>query len=188
MKGACSAVCLPGVRGGSYRRMTQWSDRRQWPHFPFPEVVGTLIKFRKRRQLTACMAVLCRIHSGTCMWGNSLSYFLHTPNRPLPSSKNPHFQNEAKCTNLSCENEFCLQGKKNHFHIKGWAFNLVLIQRPWGTRQWPIMCPQESFFFYFHSVSIRLPIDPSPSHPGDKKVFCEADSLLTETSIRRTPQ
>ena len=112
MKGACSAVCLPGVRGGSYRRMTQWSDRRQWPHFPFPEVVGTLIKFRERRQLTACMAVLCRIHSGTCMWGNSLSYFLHTPNRPLPSSKNPHFQNEAKCTNLSCENEFCLQGKK----------------------------------------------------------------------------
>ena len=27
---------------------------------------------------------------------------------------------------------------KNHFHIKGWALNLVLIQRPGGTRKWPI--------------------------------------------------
>ena len=27
---------------------------------------------------------------------------------------------------------------KNHFHIKGWALNLVLIQRPEGTRKWPI--------------------------------------------------
>ena len=27
---------------------------------------------------------------------------------------------------------------ENHFHIKGWALNLVLIQRPRGTRWWPI--------------------------------------------------
>ena len=27
---------------------------------------------------------------------------------------------------------------KNYFHIKGWALNLVLIQRPVGTRKWPI--------------------------------------------------
>ena len=27
---------------------------------------------------------------------------------------------------------------KTHFHKKGWAPNLVLIQRPWGTRKWPI--------------------------------------------------
>ena len=26
---------------------------------------------------------------------------------------------------------------KNHFHIKGWALNLVLIQRFGGTRKWP---------------------------------------------------
>ena len=26
---------------------------------------------------------------------------------------------------------------KSHFHIKGWALNLVLIQRPRGTRKWP---------------------------------------------------
>ena len=40
---------------------------------------------------------------------------------PLPSSKNPHFQNEAKCTTLFCENQFNLRERKN---------NLVLIQRP----------------------------------------------------------
>ena len=33
---------------------------------------------------------------------------------------------------------------KNHFHIKGWAINLVLIQRPVGTRKWPIMLPPHS--------------------------------------------
>ena len=27
---------------------------------------------------------------------------------------------------------------KNHFHIKGEVFNLVLIQRPGGTKKWPI--------------------------------------------------
>ena len=30
---------------------------------------------------------------------------------------------------------------KNHFHIKGWALNLILIQRPGGTRKWPIVLP-----------------------------------------------
>ena len=35
---------------------------------------------------------------------------------------------------------------KNHFdfHIKCWAVNLVLIQRPAGTRKWPIMLPPHS--------------------------------------------
>ena len=30
---------------------------------------------------------------------------------------------------------------KNHFHIKGWALNLILIQRPGGTWKWPIVLP-----------------------------------------------
>ena len=30
---------------------------------------------------------------------------------------------------------------KNHFHLKGWALNLILIQRPGGTRKWPIVLP-----------------------------------------------
>ena len=33
---------------------------------------------------------------------------------------------------------FICMRMKNHFHIKGWALNLVLIQRPGGTRKWLI--------------------------------------------------
>ena len=47
-------------------------------------------------------------------------------NSPLPSSKDPPFQNEAKCTTFFYENECYLHENKNHFHIKGWALNLVL--------------------------------------------------------------
>ena len=39
--------------------------------------------------------------------------------RPLPSSKNPHFQNEANCIKqvhkLSCENEFYLHENEKSF-------------------------------------------------------------------------
>ena len=56
--------------------------------------------------------------------------------RPLPSSKNPHIQNEAKCTTFIVKMNFTCMRMKKHFHIKGWA--LVLIQRPGGTRQWSV--------------------------------------------------
>ena len=59
-------------------------------------------------------------------------------NRPLPSSKNPHFQNEAKCTTFLVKMSFICMRMKNHFNIKGWTLNLVLIQRLGGTREWPI--------------------------------------------------
>ena len=57
-------------------------------------------------------------------------------NRPLPSSKNPLFQNEARCTTFLVKKSFICMRMKNHFHIKGRARNLVLIQRPGGTRKW----------------------------------------------------
>ena len=57
--------------------------------------------------------------------------------RPLPSSKNPHFQNEAKCTTFLVKMSFICIRMKNHLLIKGRALNLVLIQRPGGTRKWP---------------------------------------------------
>ena len=56
-------------------------------------------------------------------------------NRPLPSSKNPHFQNEAKCTTFLVEMCFICTRMKNHFHNKGWALNFVLIQRPRGNSE-----------------------------------------------------
>ena len=60
------------------------------------------------------------------------------PNKLLPSSKNPHFQNDVKCTTFLVKMSHVCTRMKNHFHIKGWALNLVLIQRPGGTRKWSI--------------------------------------------------
>ena len=39
--------------------------------------------------------------------------------RLLPSSKNPHFQNEAKCTTFLVKMSFICMRMKNRFHIKG---------------------------------------------------------------------
>ena len=40
-------------------------------------------------------------------------------NRPLPSLKDPHFQNEAKCTTFLVKRSFIRMRIKNHSHIKG---------------------------------------------------------------------
>ena len=60
-------------------------------------------------------------------------------NRPLPSSKNPHFQNEARCTTFLVKMSFICMRMKNDFHIKGWAPSLVLKQRSGENRKWPIV-------------------------------------------------
>ena len=59
-------------------------------------------------------------------------------NRPLPSSNNPHFQNEARCTIFLVKMSFICIRMKNDCHIKGWAPTLVLKQRPGVTQKWPI--------------------------------------------------
>ena len=76
-----------------------------------------------------------------------LKYALTLPNRPLPSSKDPHFQNEARCTTFLLKMSFICMRMKNDFHIKGWAPTLVLKQRPGGTRKWPI-CIAKCLFPY----------------------------------------
>ena len=68
----------------------------------------------------------------------SLPRNLKLANRPLPSSKNPHFQNEAKCTTFLVKMSYICMKTKNNFYIKGWALKLVLIQRLGGTRKWLI--------------------------------------------------
>ena len=56
-------------------------------------------------------------------------------NRPLPSSKNPLFQNEAGCTTLLVKMSLICKRIKNDFYIKGWAPTLVLKQRPRGNSE-----------------------------------------------------
>ena len=43
--------------------------------------------------------------------------------RPLPSSKNSHFQNEAECTTFPVKTSFICMRMKIHLHIKGWVLH-----------------------------------------------------------------
>ena len=60
-------------------------------------------------------------------------------NRPFPSSKKFHFQNEAKCETFVVEMSFICIIIKTHFHNKGFALSLVLKVKLFGTRKWPIV-------------------------------------------------
>ena len=51
-------------------------------------------------------------------------------NRPLSSSKNPHFQNEARCTTFLVKMSFICMRIKGGFHITGWAPTLVWNRGP----------------------------------------------------------
>jgi len=59
-------------------------------------------------------------------------------NRPFPSSKKSHFQNEAQCETFVVKMSFICIIIKNHFHINGLALSLALKVRFFGTRKWPI--------------------------------------------------
>ena len=51
---------------------------------------------------------------------------LRQTNRPFPSSKKFHFQNEAKCETFVVEMSFNYDANKTYFHNKGFALSLVL--------------------------------------------------------------
>ena len=59
-------------------------------------------------------------------------------NRPFPSSKKSHFQNEAKCETFVVKMSFICIIIKNHFHINSFALSLALKESFFGTRKWPI--------------------------------------------------
>ena len=58
-------------------------------------------------------------------------------NGPFPSSKNPHFQNEANWKTFHVKLSFICMRNKNYFHIKEFALNLVLKKTLEATRKWP---------------------------------------------------
>ena len=43
----------------------------------------------------------------------------HVLTLPLPSSRNPHFQNDTTCTTFLVKINYICMRMKNHFHIKG---------------------------------------------------------------------
>ena len=81
-------------------------------------------------------------------------------NKPPPSFKNPHFQNEAKCTTFLAKISFIYMRMRNNFHIKGLAVNLVLIKRRWGIG-----------LFKFKLISIKLTLTLSVELSQEVKFF-----------------
>ena len=65
-------------------------------------------------------------------------FFYIASNRPFPSSKESHFQNEAKCETFVVKMRNICIIIENHFHINGFALSLALKVRFFGTRKWPI--------------------------------------------------
>ena len=59
--------------------------------------------------------------------------------------KNPHFQNEAKCTTFLFKISFICLRMQHHFHIKSWALNLVFIQRKGKLGNGLFLCECNSF-------------------------------------------
>ena len=56
--------------------------------------------------------------------------------RPIPSSKNSYFQNEAKCKIFFVKMTFICMRKKNRFHINSFAFSLALKERLRAIWKW----------------------------------------------------
>ena len=79
------------------------------------------IIFRKHGNIPVGLNILALIEWLRLRWGVPR---WNTVNRP-PSSKNPRFQNEARCTTFLVKTSFICMRMKNNFHIKGWAPTLV---------------------------------------------------------------
>ena len=72
------------------------------------------------------MSILCPVVEGLLIWVS----------RPFQSSKNSHFQNEAKSKTYLVQMSFVCMKIYNHFHINGLALSLALKQRLETTRKW----------------------------------------------------
>ena len=66
-----------------------------------------------------------KVHVPCWVISASKKFLLAVTNRPLQSSKNPHFQNEARCRTFLVKMSFICMRMKNDFHFKGSAPTLV---------------------------------------------------------------
>ena len=70
----------------------------------------------------------------------------------------------------------CMRIEK-HFRIKGWALNLVLIQRPGGTRKWPISKVEEISLAFFGFLQSQFSIWPKEHCHLTKSSACKAQEV-----------
>ena len=105
---------------------------------------GRVKQVSQERARLASLAQIGELARGLCdslRWSASFLpwWLLLNTGRPFPSSSGPLYQNEVRCSTFLVEMSFICMRMKNHFHslfrIKGWAPNLVLIQRPGGKSE-----------------------------------------------------
>ena len=74
-------------------------------------------------------------HFAFSLGKKALSFSL---NRPFPSSPEPLYQNEVKCSAFDMEMIFHSHANKTHLQKEVCALGLILKVRVFGTRKWPI--------------------------------------------------
>ena len=79
-----------------------------------------------------------RITEGSTTNCECLAAWNHKHYRSFPGSPGPLYQNEVKCSAFDMEMIFHSHANKTHFHKKGCALGLILKERVFGTRKWPI--------------------------------------------------
>ena len=126
-----SLFCLPSF---SYDLFISWVTRlpRAPSHFFFaPE------RKMEETQENEFMAYIFKRRYAAVNYNNKTSQLIkHGRSHNYVCAKNPHFQNEPRCTTFLVKMSFICMKMKSPFHSKGWALNLVLIQRPGVTRKW----------------------------------------------------
>ena len=114
-------------------------------------------------------------------------------NRPFPSSKKSHFQNEAKCETFVVKMSFICIIIKNHFHINSFALSLSFKARFFGTRKWPILDnlkrPPYCFWYVRMRSGSKWPkTGPQPCAYAyvDSVFTSQGYDIRTSTSLRTT--
>ena len=85
----------------------------------FGQIVSMRVKTLRKTNLVASSHIIKEEASLPVDVRRSKTSSLLTNNRPLPASKNPHFQNEAKCTTFVVKMSVICMRMKNLLHIKG---------------------------------------------------------------------
>jgi len=108
-----------------------------------------------------------------CSWPSTWPPWRHvqTSNKPFPRSPWPLYQNDVKCSAFDEEMIFHSHANKTYFHKKGCALGLILKERVFGTRKWPI---PESYLCPLPSPNLHFPLSLALAH-----------FFLFEKSLRR---
>ena len=95
-----------------------------------------------------------------CSWNEAL--YMHVANRPLPSSKNPHFQDEARCTTFLVKMSFAWEWKMI-FLSKAEQLPSFWDRGPGDLGKWPNNVKKWNNRYYFHKRGAKPRNSKNPS-------------------------